>query len=141
MTATREIAGSPQSTALSAALSAAVAPTSMSRSDSCRAANESYRDFQASWKRLNNLVYALALAATVFLIGGIVLAALGSDTRAAGIVSFVGTAVTGLGARFVLRERNQAARDKLGAAKLVREYCERPESKLDTRDLRAITAA
>lgn len=128
-----------QETPFHLALTAAVEPTAMVRSDACKVANQNYRDFRHSWERLNNLVYALAFAATLFLIAGIVLVAVGSDTRGAGIVSFVGTVVTGVGARFVVNNRNQAKRELLAAARLVKSYCDQPASKLDAKDLEAVS--
>lgn len=131
---------SAQGNALSTALRAASEPNAIERSDACRVANQSYQDFRHSWERLNNLVYALCVAAVVFLIAAIVLAAAGSNTRSAGIVSFVGTVVTSIGARFVLKERNQARKDKLDAAKTVREFCDDAANRLDGKDLQAITS-
>ena len=121
--------------ALRDALQAAADPAAIERSDACLIANQSYQDSRDDWRRLNNLVYILAVAAVVFLIGGIVLFAVGADTRAAGIVSFVGTVVTGVGARFVLRERNRAAKEKAAAARLVKTYCEDAASRIEAQDL------
>ncbi len=76
------------------------------------------------YSRFQNLVYALAAAATVALIASIVLVVLGQQT--AGIVSGVGAVVTGAGALFVRRERDRAAREETAAWKEVVKLC-KPE--------------
>ena len=108
---------------LGAALEAAKQPETIAEPEACRMAQTSFSDARADFKRFQNLVYLTAFVVVAFLVAGIVLVALGSDTRAAGIVSFVGTVVTGVGMKFVLDQRNDARDEQHAAQKLVRANC------------------
>jgi hypothetical protein len=116
---------------LETVLEAAKRPEAITEPAACRIAQESFRDARADLKRFQNLVYITACFAVAFVVAGIVLVALGSDTRGAGIVSFVGTAVTGLGVKFVIDQRNDARKEKRAAEKLVRANCERHENVIE----------
>ena len=116
---------------LGQALEAATRAEPIAESSACRIAQQSYQDARNDFKRFQNLVYIAACFVLLFLLAGIVLVALGSDTRGAGLVSFVGTVVSGVGMKFVLDRRNEASKEKKDAEALVREYCDQPQGVIE----------
>jgi hypothetical protein len=113
---------------LDRALDAATSPEAMPDSRACEMSRQSFADARAELARYQNLVYLTAVCVVLFLIGGIVLVALGESTRGAGIVSFVGTVVTGLGMRFVLQRQDDARKEKRAAERLVQKNCPDPQA-------------
>jgi hypothetical protein len=99
--------------------------------DSCEVAKVDFADARHEFDRYKNLVFVMACVFAAFLVAGIVLVALGSDTRGAGIVSFVGTVASGIAMRWILARRNQASKDKDAAKTLVRNYCEAPDAVIE----------
>jgi NAD(P)H-hydrate repair Nnr-like enzyme with NAD(P)H-hydrate dehydratase domain len=77
------------------------------------------------------LVFVMGCAFGLSLVAGIVLVALGSDTRGAGIVAFVGTVASGAAMAWIVRQRNDASIQKEKALKLVDEYCREPERTIE----------
>jgi UDP-N-acetylmuramyl tripeptide synthase len=61
-----------------------------------------------------------------FLVAAIVLFAVNGDTRGAGIVAFVGTVASGLATTWIVKQRNDASKEKEKALKLVEQYCSEP---------------
>ena len=113
--------------AVAEALERVAASESVSTRDSCRLAQVSYADARREQTRWQMLVFVMGCAIGISLIAGIVLVALGSDTRGAGIVAFVGTAVSGAAMAWIVKQRNDGSVEKEKALKLVRDYCEEPE--------------
>jgi hypothetical protein len=95
----------------------------------CRDARARRASAARDYKRFENLVYALAAAATIALILAIVLAVIGQSN--AGVISGVGAVVTGAGAIFIKRERDRAGRNEDAAWDEVKKYCKDDVSKLD----------
>jgi hypothetical protein len=91
--------------------------------DACEIAKVSFWDARQNAQRYRVLVYIVSCVVAAFLIAGIVLVALGSDTQGAGIVSFVGSVVGGAGMLFVIRRSKEAAKERDAAARLVKKYC------------------
>ena len=101
------------------------------RNDSCGIAKIDFWDAREEFNRYKVLVFIASCVFVAFLIGGIVLVAIGSDTRGEGIVSFVGSAASGVAMSFVIKRRNQASRDKDAAKRLVNTYCDTPQPVLE----------
>ena len=99
----------------------------VSGKDSCRLAQVGYADARAEQGRWQLLVFALGCAFGLTLIVGIVLVALGSDTRGAGIVAFAGTVISGGAMLWIVKQRNDASTEKAKALELVNKYCNEPD--------------
>jgi hypothetical protein len=99
---------------------------------SCEVAQVDFWDARREFKRYKDLMFVVAATFVGFLIVGIVLVSIGSDTRGAGIVSFVATVASGGAMSWVRGRRNQASKDKDAAKRLVRKYCSTPESVVET---------
>ncbi len=97
--------------------------TAIERSDACEIARINWDDKRENDRRYQALIYYTSCAFVVFLLGAIVLTALGGDTRGAGLVSFVGTVASGAGMAFVLKRKKEVAAELKAASKLVKENC------------------
>jgi hypothetical protein len=91
--------------------------------DRCEIAKANYWAASRNLELWDKLVFAMGCAFAVFLLAGIVLVAIGSDTRGAGIVSFVGTVASGVAMTWIVKRRNTARTEKNAAADLVGTYC------------------
>jgi hypothetical protein len=95
--------------------------------DSCRLAQVSYDDARREQGRWQTLVFVMGCAFGLFLVAAIILFSLGSDTRGAGLVAFVGTAASGAAVAWMVKQRNDASKEKEKALRLVNDYCNEPE--------------
>jgi hypothetical protein len=112
-------------------LRAAALETAIDSNDSCRIAQVDFWDARREFNRYKSLVFVAACIFVAFLVAGIVLVALGEDTRGEGIVSFVGSVASGVAMAWVVARRNQASKDKDAAKRLVNKYCSTPEAVLE----------
>ena len=108
-------------------------PTGQESPGLCKDARTRRAVEAANYARFQNLMYALAAAATAALIIAIGLAVFGQPTEAIG--SAIGGLVTGAAAVFVRNERNKAQKNELEAWGEVKKYCKEVASLDETAHL------
>lgn len=100
---------------------------SISDHDACRLSLVSYDDARNEQSRWQMLVFVMGCAFALFLLAAIALFAISGDARGGAIVALVGTVASGLATTWIVKQRNDASKEKEKALSLVKEYCEEPE--------------
>ncbi len=117
-----------------AAIGQVLESTGVSESDACRLSQVSYSDARQEQGRWQILVFVMGCAFALFLIAAIALFSIAGDARGAGIVSLVGTVASGLATTWIVKQRNDASKEKDKALALVEEYCREPKKTINELD-------
>ena len=100
----------------------------ISGDNACRLSQVSYADARSEQKRWQLLVFSLGCVIVATLVAAVVLFAIDENTRSAALVALLGTAVSGAGTLFVVKQRNDASIEKKKALRLVEKYCKQPKT-------------
>jgi hypothetical protein len=121
-----------RATAIQTAIGAVETKDEDCKDVACKVAQVTFWDARAEFQRYKNLIYWVACLIVISLVASVVLFAAGKDTRAAGLVSFLGTVASCGALAWVLARKNHAEKEDTAAAKLVKDYCGTQATELQT---------